>query len=69
MRSTERCVNVVKVVESKYETRGKASDKVGKVVEPYDEIYDDVASEVNELSDIKDVSGTEAKQSKGESQK
>ena len=55
------CDDLVKVVESEYEIHGKACDNVVKVVESNDEVHS-MASKVNELSDVKDVGGTEAKQ-------
>ena len=70
--------NMVKVLESEYEIHSKAGDNVVKVVESNDEIHSkasdaikageskyelcSMASEVNELSDVKDVGGTKAKQ-------
>ena len=59
---SKACNDVVKIVESEYEIHGKASDNdVVKVGGSKSEIHS-MASEVNELSDIEDVGGTEAKQ-------
>ena len=55
------CDDLVKVVESEYEIHGKACDNVVEVVESHDEVHSK-ASEVNELRDVKDVDGAEAKQ-------
>ena len=53
--------DLVKVVESEYEIHGKACDNVVKVVESRNEVHS-MASEVNELSDVKDVDHAEDKQ-------
>ena len=55
------CDDLVKVVESEYEIHGNASENVIEVVESHDEVHS-MASGVNELSDVKDVGGAEAKQ-------
>ena len=52
---------MVKVVDLEYEIHGKACVIVVKVVKSHDEVHSN-ASEVNELSDAKDVDGAEAKQ-------
>ena len=54
------CDDLVKVVESDYEIHSKACDNMVKVGGSKSEIHS-MASEVNELSDIKDVGGTETK--------
>ena len=55
------CDDLVKVVESDYEIHSKACDNMVKVGGSKSEIHS-MASEVNKLSDIKDVGGTESKQ-------
>ena len=54
------CDDLVKIVESEYEIHGKACDNMVKVGGSNSEIHS-MASEVNELSSIKDVYGTESK--------
>ena len=57
------CDDLVKVVKSEYKIHDKARDNVVEVVESHDEVHSmAVEVKVNELSDVKDVGGAEAKQ-------
>ena len=65
MRSTARHVMIWSRwwSASTYETHGKACDNVVEIVKSHYEV-NSKASEVNELSDVKDVYGAKAKQGK-----